>query len=154
MINKQTLDNLKYFKIQEDNLLHVTKAFPLLLSNTIRSMYIYFKLDTYTNISATYEQHLKLQTKLSYFILLHQYDNFDNVLLEYLDSVHYGIHPYIYKIEFNKEERQKFINVCNQFAGKHWNDILDPFLDALYNLLATASVDDVERLHKLPLNLN
>lgn len=155
MINKKVIDNLKLYKSTEENIVPISKIFPILFGNILRLSYVYFKPDTKVTLIYNQIEFLKFQTKLGYAILMHEYDNLDNIVLEFLDTYHYGFPPdYMFHISFNQEIRQKFIGVCNTFKGKTWNEIIDSFIDSFYELLSTATLDDFERKYKLMLNLD
>ena len=155
MINKKTIDNLKLYKATEENVIAISKIFPILFGNLLRLSYVYFKPTVKVSLIHDQMEFIKFQTKLGYAILMHEYDNLDNIVLEFLDTYHYGFPPtYIFHIEFNQEIRQNFINICNTFKGKTWNEIIDPFIDSFYELISTAALDDFERKYKLTINLN
>ena len=142
MINKNTLEGLKNYKINENNMYDIVKLFPLMLGNTLRMMYIFITPGSLINIAYTRESLMAFEIKFGYAMLMHKYDDLDNVLLDFLDSYHYGIPPdYLFHITFKDTARQHFINICNTFNGKTWNDIINPFIDVLYILFSSATID-------------
>jgi len=154
MVNKVIINNLKLYKSTEENIISISKIFPILFGNILRLSYVYFKPTVKVTLIYDQMEFLKFQTKFSYAILMHMYDNLDNIILEFLDTYHYGFPPdHIFHIEFNQEIRQKFIDTCNSFKGKTWNEIIDLFIDSFYELVSTATLDDFERGKIYPLNL-
>jgi hypothetical protein len=155
MINKTTINNLKMFKVTDDNIIPISKLFPILFGNILKLAYVQVKPDMIVALNYDYMLFIQFQTKLGYAILTHSYDTLDNIILEFLDSYNYGIPPeHMFYIDFSKDERQNFIDTCNSFKGKYWNDILDDFIEGFYNLLCTAHLDSMDGQHKLTLNLN
>lgn len=154
MINKSVICGLKAYKSTEENIIVISKIFPILFGNILRLSYVYFKPTDRIMLVYNQLEFLKFQTKLGYAIMMHEYDYLDNIVLEFLDSYHYGFSPYVFHIKFNQEVRQKFIDTCNTFKGKTWNEIIDTFIDSFYELISTATLDDFERKYKLTLNLD
>ena len=155
MINKNSIMNLKAYKITNNTDSLIAKIFPSLLGNFFKLFYIDVTVGNILALSFPIDKFLQFQTKFGYAILMQKYDNFDNIILEFVDEIFVGVPPYIInKIEFGTEERQKFINICNGFVGKHWNDILEPFLEAYFILFSSAFIIDLQQNHKLTLNLN
>ena len=151
MINKETFNNLKCYRINsEEETSQFAQIFPIFLGNFFRLIHIKVLPIGVACLYYDPVKFLSFQTKLSYAILLHKYDDLDNIVLEFLDNYFCGTSH----IDLVEEERIKFINICNGFVGKHWNDILDSFVDALYDLLSTAMIDDMEKNHKVVLHLN
>ena len=90
MVNRQVIYGLKVYKTVEENIIPISKVFPILFGNILRLSYVYFKPDVKVMLVYDQMKFLQFQTKFSYIILMHQYDNLDNIILEFLDSYHYG----------------------------------------------------------------
>ena len=143
MINKSSLDALKNYKVNDDNIYDIAKLFPMMLGNVLRMMYVYITPSSLINLSYKRENLMQFEIKFGYAMMMHKYDDVDNVLLDFLESYHYGLQgtEHIWHIKFKDTARNRFIEICNGFAGKKWNDIIEPFIDALYLLFSSATIE-------------
>lgn len=77
---------------------------------------------------------------------IHQenYDLLDNIILKFFKEYYYMIpinnKYYRFVVDFNEEATNKFVETCNNFKGKQWDDIISPFLDSLYEFLNTITI--------------
>ena len=64
MINKNTLDVLKNYKVNESNLYDTAKLFPLMLGNVLRMMYIFITPGSLINLAYKRENLMEFEIKL------------------------------------------------------------------------------------------
>jgi len=144
MINKDILNGLKGYRSSNDNLYHIADIFPKLLGNLLRIISVFHPPIYNVNLIYNPKDFYKFQINLSYAIANYNFDTLDNLVLEFIETYYYGIEPNIAKLKLGEEEKKKFIDTCNNFKGKQWNDIIGPFIDSLNDLLATGSINGMQ----------
>jgi hypothetical protein len=144
MINKKLFNGLKNYYINDDNIESIAQAFPLVLGNLLRMMNVQVPPRSTVNLLFDRDKFLEFINNFGYAILNEDFDLFDNLIIEFISTYHYVILPYKYIIDLDEEQKIIFINLCNSFKGKKWNDILDIFVDGLYDLLSLSTVNGAE----------
>jgi len=139
MINKKIFDSLKTYKSHTD-LNEIAKSFPQIFVNFLCLLSITIPPCMIFNIRYTADALFKFQMNFGNAIATGNFDLLDNVLLELLSSYYCGFPPYEFRIEFCESSRDRFIELCNSFKGKSWDEICDPFIDSVYELLSSCTV--------------
>lgn len=141
MINKNILNGLKGYVSSDENLYHVADMFPRLLGNLLRIMSVYQPPIYTINLMYDQKDFYKFQINMSHAIANNSFDTLDDIVLGFIETYYYGLEPNKFYLQFGEGIRKNFIEICNSFKGKHWNDILNPFIDSLNDLLSSGIVN-------------
>jgi len=145
MISRQLLERLKSFRVNDTNKNNMADAFPDTLATvltmfTIRNIYGEEQALLYD-----WRKKVKFKINLGYAIANEYFDTFDEIILDFVKSYNYRKATpdgkfYEFKIEFPEQAIAEFESVCNAFKGRTWNDLLEDFINALRNLLDSATI--------------
>jgi hypothetical protein len=144
MINRTLLNRFKVYKVSSYGEENVIKIFPSTFANILTMLYIKLTADVVVNFRFEKKIYDKFVTDLQTAIINEHFDYFDNIILELLHNYHFRYKEYIISLDFNDLKMEEFIVICNEFSGKKWDDILDTFIDAFYDLLCTATANDIQ----------
>ena len=154
MIAKVFIDSLKTYKEPLYTKDKIASDFPFALANCCRSMKITNILGQPQGLLYDWTRLREFQVNLGIAIESEQYDYLDNIILEFFSEYNYKIITpdgkfVMFKIAFNEDAKNKFVDICNAFKGKEWNNILDDFLDSLYVFLNTITIhgENLEEWH-------
>lgn len=142
MINKNLIDGLKVYKTRDDNIDTISKIFPMMFGNLLTMMVVKFPNGTVMNMVFDRDKLDSFFENFRNAIYYNEFDYIDNVILDFLHGYNFKSPPYMVTIDFSDEEIINFTNTCNNFKEKHWNDILDDLVDAIYNLLCSATANN------------
>jgi len=145
MLKKEFINPLKAYKIKYMGRGAIINIFPLLLANCCRQSYIINIKGSTQPLCYDWTKLMEFKNNLSIVIANENYDLLDNIILEFFKTYNYKILTkqssyLLFKIEFPKDAEDNFIETCNNFKDKQWDDILDDFLEALYIFLNTGTV--------------
>ncbi len=154
MLPEGFLNSLKAYKFSVMGRDAVITSFPELLANVCRMMKVTNVFGLPQAICYDWGKLLEFKINFSNAIAFENFDMLDNIILEFFSSYHYNIITpdgslVMFKVDFPEDETQKFVNTCNAFKGREWDDILPEFLDALYSYTSKATIhgDDLESWH-------
>ncbi len=139
-IDKLILDNLKRYKGKENSLDNLSHLFATYYIGCLHSLTVRFSFGGIVVLRTPLELRQAFIDKMSDIIKKNEYDYLDNVALEIINSLHFMTRFGNINIDINDREKQKFINICNSFKGKNWNDIIHSFVDATYDLLCGCTI--------------
>jgi len=120
----------------------IALEFPVMLSATLRM--IPFKYELH-NLLLSYNAlgFLTFRTRLSTAIFTNNFDYLDNVILDFIKSSKYSYGATPLTLTFSEETTLNFVELCNSFKGRPWDDIIDPFIDGLRDLLSSGFLTNV-----------
>jgi len=70
------------------------------------------------------------------------FDYLDNIVLEYLKNYKMPTNMYQLHLQFPEEATTHFINVCNSFKGEKWDNVIDTFLNEIYDYFIQGKILD------------
>jgi len=145
MIKPEFIKSLKAFTFSTMGKEHVAKIFPELLANSCRSLSITDIMGNKKEVIYNWGKLMEYKINLSNAIYSDNYDLLDNIIIEFYQSYNYKIvtpkgQLVMFQVEFPDEAIEKFTNICNNFKGKEWDNILSDFLDSFYEFITTATI--------------
>jgi len=145
MVKKEILNSLKPFKTSSMGKAHVAEAFPSLLANVCRSMGVLDMYGITRPVIHDWGKLMEFKVNLSTAIYSNNFDTLDNIIIEFFKTYNYKIvtplgQLVMFKVDFTDESEKKFELICNDFKGKEWDEILESFIDALYDFLSSATI--------------
>jgi hypothetical protein len=81
-----------------------------------------------------------LQTDLGNAIINNDFDNLDNIIIQFFKSFSCRTRQGNVYVTFSEDSIVKFTNICNNFKGKEWDDIVVDFFDALYEFILSGMI--------------
>lgn len=139
MINKKIFEGLKGYQTTEETLSGVAQSFPMIFGHLLRMMHVMLHPCYVFNFMFERGQFIQFMSNLGNAIQSHNFDYIDNIIIEFLSSYNYVIPPYKVIIDLDPNSVQRFTDLCNNFKGKKWNDILSPLVDGIVDLLENAT---------------
>lgn len=137
---KTPLDSLKTMQINEVfTKEHIAKTFPMSLGILLRDMNIQINGGRVNLLYKADKLH-KFMSDMEEVILTNKFDYLDNIVLELLDNYTILLGEKLEDIDIPEKDRTIFIDTCNNFKDRTWNDIFDDFLDAVYVVLKDATI--------------
>lgn len=136
-----TFDTLKMFVSSLYSLDILSRVFPLLLINKFTSFLVVTEDNMWDRLCYSFNGFFQFRINLGVAIRDSNFDNFDNVLLPFLEECYSVQNGKKYTLVFDEEQKKKFIDVCNSFKGKLWDDIINEFCDELLVLAKSSTVN-------------
>lgn len=115
----------------------IATLFPSLLADILRMFMAKSLNGRPLPIGYNWDKFMEFQTNLGIMIAQEKFDYLDNVVIQFLKSYQTCFNPYVITICILDDELRKYENICNEFKGKTWDEIIDDFIDATYNLFKT-----------------
>lgn len=134
------LKGLKAYKTFVFPIETIAEVFPSIFADILKMFRLRTAIGQSMPIGYDWSKLMEFQINLGNCIANNQFNYLDNILLQFLKSYSYVIPPYQFFIKFSNEEEEKFVNTCNAFKGKKWDDIIDVFIDAVYDLFETGKM--------------
>ena len=86
---------------------------------------------------------LSFTNRLGVAISQDKYDTLPEIIFTFLSlSTYWTPICKASKLTFTPDVTSKFYGICNSFIGKSWDDVLDPLIDALYELITAGYLVD------------
>lgn len=145
MIKKELINALKPFKVSTMGKDHVSRVFPELLANACRSMGVVDCYGATHPVLQDWGKLVEFKVNLSTAIYTDNYDTLDNIIIDFFNTYNYKIvlptgKFVMFKVEFPQESKDLFESRCNQFKNCEWDEILNDFIDYLYEFLSSATI--------------
>ncbi|HRZ18862.1 MAG TPA: hypothetical protein P5136_02285 [Methanofastidiosum sp.] len=80
------------------------------------------------------------QNKLRDAIENEDFDVLDNIILDFFKGYHIHLWGGKLYISFPEENINSFVNICNNFKGKKWDEIVQDFFISLYTFMLSGSL--------------
>jgi len=145
MLKKEFVFPLKAYKISTMGKDVVVSTFPALVANCCRMATITNVQNKNQNLCYDWTKFMEFRNNLSIVIMQNQFEYLDNIIIDFFKTYNYEVLRDIstkvrFTIQFPDEAIQTFTSRCNAFKGKEWDDILDGFVDALYDFLNSGTI--------------
>ena len=154
MIADAFLNSLRIYREPHYTKEKIAENFPVTLANCCRTMKVTNILGKPQGLLYDWGQFQAFQSNLGITIYNEKYDYLDDTIIDFFNSYNYKIitpkgQRVMFTVEFSEDATNVFRNKCNASKNKEWNEIIDPFLDALSEFLKTATVhgDNLEEWH-------
>ena len=145
MFIKHMLPGLKAQRIAiyERNI--VAEAFPTLLAHCLQMLKVTNIFGHEQILMYDWQKLVQFKINLGGAIYNKNYDMIDDILLDFLSTYHYKkVTPrgklVMFMMEFPEEAKNAFVEKCNAFKGKDWDEIVCDLVDAIYSLLESTTV--------------
>jgi len=136
------LIGLKAYKTTVYSKKIIAGIFPKIFAEILKSFMTRNAMGDPAPIGYDWNKIMEFQINMGTIIDQEKFDYLDNVVLQFLKSYSFVIPPYRFFIELPEEEIIKYTTICDGFKGKSWDDIIDVFIDATYNLFKTGTMRD------------
>ena len=145
MLKKEFINPLKAYKMKYMGKDTVINTIPMLIANCCRHSYVINVKGSTQPLCYDWTKLMEFRNNLSIAIAFENYDLLDNIILEFFKTYNYkvilnNLQYMIFTIEFPKESEDEFVETCNNFKGKQWDDILENLIEALYKFLNSGTV--------------
>ena len=145
MFIKHLLVGLKSqkFAIYEKNI--VAETFPELLAQCLQMIKVINLYGEEQVLSYDWQKLVQFKVNMGNAVYTETYNSLDNILIDFLSTYHYKkVTPagslVMFSINFLEEEKNIFIEKCESFKGKKWDNIVNDLIDAIYNLFNSATI--------------
>ena len=141
---------LRGYKEPSFSLKAVATVFPETLANVLRLFNNRETILRSASVTFDWSAMKRFQMELGSAIYNENFDKLDDVVLKFYKTYHcvkpQGTYIGRYYIFFPEESIEKFVNICNGFKNKTWNEVIDPFLDALHELFDSSSIKEKQNV--------
>ena len=139
-MKRQLLKGLRGYQTPTFSIELIAELVPNLIAEVLKMYTARNAMDQITPIGYDWNKMLEFQINLGTMIATKQFDYLDNVMIQFLKSYSYVLPPYRFFIKFPDEELIKYEEICNEFKGKEWNEIVDEFVDATIDLFESGKM--------------
>lgn len=131
------------FSIYEKNI--VAEVFPNMLTQWLTMIKVVNIYGLEQQLSYDWKKQVQFKLNLGHAIYNENYDKIDDIILEFMNTYHYKIltpkkELVLFPVVFKEEAKNEFINKCNSFKGKEWDNIVSDLIDSIYSLFESATV--------------
>ena len=144
MIVKDVFDSGRYLNTKICTLTTIVETVPIKIAYGIKALRFIDTSGTPFNININSIQLSVLQTKLGNAIINNDFDTLDDIIINFFKSYYCITQIGKLFIEFEKEKIDKFIEICNSFKGKQWDDIVITFFNELYIFIMSGKIGPYE----------
>lgn len=137
---RQILQGIKGYKTNVYSIELIANVIPQFIADLFRTFFIEDTAGRPNYIGYDWNRLMEFQINLGNMIKIGKFDYLDNVILQFLNGYGCLIYPFKHSVKFSNEMVKKFTNVCNNFENLTWDDIADPFLDAIFDLFASGTI--------------
>ena len=137
-INRDLINALKVYKKMRPY--DIEEKFPKAFVGCLQSMLVYFPTGHIVLLLAPLEIQNQFIDKFEEALKNDQYDQLDNITLDFISNLKYRTPDFEISLNIEEDEKQKFIDICNNFKDKEWDEIIDEFIDSVYNLLSNCTI--------------
>ena len=134
------LKGLKGYRTAIFSLETVATVVPQLISDLFKSFFIEGPRGHPMPIGYDWGRLMEFQVNLGTVIVNQNFDYLDNIIIQFFKSYGCVVPPHKHHIQFPDEAITKFTLICNSFKGKEWDDIIDEFIDALYDFFSQGTM--------------
>jgi len=134
------LKGIKGYRTSGYSLEVISQVVPHLIGDLFRTFHITNKKGSPSHIGYDWGRLMEFQINLGSMIISKKFDYLDNVTLQFLNGFSTLEYPHRVFVKYPQKEIDKFIKICNKFKGLEWDDIVDEFVDSIYNLFASGKI--------------
>lgn len=136
-VDKEIVDRLKIYK-KDDYCRHL--MFPSYFIGCLQSFILKFPTGQVVILKTPIQLKEKYIKEMKSILEENRFDYLDNLTLEILESLYFFTYFGNIFIKLDRDEKEKFIDTCNNFKGKEWNEVISPFIDSVYELLQKCTI--------------
>jgi hypothetical protein len=139
-MKKELFSGLKLYKTTNYSKEIIANAFPIVCANLFKMFMAKTPTGQAIPIGYDWGKLMEFKTNLGTIIAKENYDFLDNIIIQFLNSYSCICMPYRIFIKFPEEKLDEYTKICDNFKGKKWDDIIDTFIDATYDLFALGTM--------------
>jgi hypothetical protein len=137
---KDIFESVKVLKTINCDLDTISEIVPIKILYSLRAFRIIDPLGKTYELTFDGSQIPEFQNNLRKAIKTSNFDTLDNIIIDFFEWYHISFGDGNLYVTFRTDVREKFINTCNNFKGKIWDDIVDDFFTSLYDLISSGKV--------------
>lgn len=139
---RQILQGIKGYRTISYPLETIASVVPQFIADLFRTFFIEDSAGRPNYIGYDWGRLMEFQINMGNMIKQGKFTYLDNVVLQFLNGYGCLVFPYKHNVKFAEQEVEKFTKLCNSFVNLTWDDIVDPFIDAIYDLFSTAKINN------------
>jgi hypothetical protein len=145
MLKEEYRNILKSYKVEKLGSNVVAGQFPSILCHVCINSYVINMYGQRQTIYYDWKKKIEFEVSLGAAIASEYYDILDDIIINFMKTFNYNIITPAntlvnFIVNIPEPSIAKFQNVCNNFKGKLWDDILNDFIDALYEFTNTITI--------------
>lgn len=137
-----TFDALKVFNSRVYSVEEISRAFPLLLINTFTQFLVITEDGQWDRLYYDTSSLFYFNVNLGVAIRDNCFDYLDNIIVPFFEECFSIQNKKKYTVVFGEQEKLNFIDTCNSFKDKIWDDILNVFCEQLLLLVKSGKVNN------------
>jgi hypothetical protein len=134
-IDQEIVNRLKLYKDEDRKSL-----FASYYIGCLQSLLVRFSFGGVIVLKTPLELRKKFIDNMNTTIQENNFDYLDNITLDFMGSLHFVTNFGNIAITIDEEQKKKFIEICNSFKGKKWEEVCPIFIDNTYDLLCKCSI--------------
>jgi len=135
-MRRELLKGIKGYRTANFSIETIAEVVPSLIADFFKTFMATNMQGNASPIGYDWGRLLEFQINLGTMIKTKQFDYLDNVVIQFLKSYSHVHSAYRFFIKFSDAAIEKFTKICNSFKGLDWDDIVDEFVDALYEFFS------------------
>jgi hypothetical protein len=137
------IDILKSLKVHK-NEVGVADSFPPTIAQIFKVLSVYVDPKTLRRLNFSIDDYITFTTNFGAALYTKNFTYLDDIIIEFLEKYHYEQYPFKFFLVFPEDSKKKFNSEFERFRHESWENILEPMLDLIEELLQSGRVNNLK----------